>query len=104
MITSYNHNEDILGYSCYPELFNFLLQHIGYNIAKQDINTKSCNKYHRDLFPPDYELSYIQYKNHEDINQIVYNKQTGKASTEEKSIVDCYCFYTSFTKDYLTIT
>jgi len=34
----------------------------------------------------------------------VYNKQTGKASTEEKSIVDCYCFYTSFTKDYLTIT
>jgi protein gp37 len=41
MITNYNHIEDILGYSCYPELFVFLLQHIGYNIETQDINTRS---------------------------------------------------------------
>ena len=106
MITNYNHIEDILGYSCYPELFVFLLQHIGYNIETQDINTRSENKKNNKGFclPPDYEINYNQYKHHEDINWIVYNKKTGNASTQEKYIVDCYCFYSSFIKYYLTIT
>ncbi len=108
-IVNYNKLEDVIGLTCYYELFYYLLKRIGYNVinnsdknAQPKNDTKGTSKDETfgsskfQLFPPSYVKDFILHRDLSDRDKLVSNKKSGCALKSDKIRLSCHYFYKTY--------
>lgn len=107
-IVNYNKLEDVIGLTCYYELFHFLLKWIGYNITNIEESSVKAQDETKEtendslvttkfqLFPASYVRDFICHREISDRDKLVSNKKSGCALKTDKIRLDCHYFYKTF--------